>query len=95
MDIKEDYIKEIAYTFGKENQEAKLIEEMGELLKELGINIRDKIITENTISEMADVRILMDQLLELYGEEKKKEHAEQIEYKLQRTIKRISEGYYK
>ena len=55
-------------------------------------------ISDDTISEITDVNILINQILYLSSnkdynsKEKLKEH---IEYKLQRTLKRIEEGYYK
>ena len=82
-------IKEIADTFKIRNQQLKLIEELGELTRE---------ISDEKISEIADVNILINQILYLSSnkdynsKEKLKEH---IEYKLQRTLKRIEEGYYK
>lgn len=82
-------IKEIADNFGLVTQQLKLIEELGELTRE---------ISDETISEIADVNILINQILYLSSnkdynsKEKLKEH---IEYKLQRTIQRINIGYYK
>ena len=55
-------------------------------------------ITQNTINEIADTLILIEQIL--YLAEKNGLNANQllensIEFKLERTIKRIKEGYYK
>lgn len=86
------FLREIAGHFGKKNQEAKLVEELGELLKELSINIRENTVTENTVSEMADVHILIEQLLEIYG--KQEEFNEEVARKIKRTIERIKDGYY-
>lgn len=92
-------IKEIADTFKIRNQQLKLIEELGELTREISKDIANgRKISDDTISEIADVNILINQILYLSSnkdyssKEKLKEH---IEYKLQRTIQRINIGYYK
>ena len=91
-------IKEIADTFKIRNQQLKLIEELGELTREISKDIANgRKISDDTISEITDVNILINQILHLSSnkdynsKEKLKEH---IEYKLQRTLKRIEEGYY-
>lgn len=91
-------IKEIADTFKIKNQQLKLIEELGELTREISKDIANgRKISDDTISEITDVNILINQILYLSSnkdynsKEKLKEH---IEYKLQRTLKRIEEGYY-
>lgn len=91
-------IKEIADNFGLVTQQLKLIEELGELTREISKDIANgRKISDDTISEIADVNILINQILYLSSnkdynsKEKLKEH---IEYKLQRTLKRIEEGYY-
>lgn len=92
-------IMKIADTFGVKNQRLKLIEELSELIKELSLDVAyDRQITQNTINEIADVLILIEQVL--YQEESEGLNANQlledsIEFKLERTIKRIKEGYYK
>ena len=92
-------IKEIADNFGLVTQQLKLIEELGELTREISKDIANgREISDETISEIADVNILINQILYLSSnkdynsKEKIKEH---IEYKLQRTIQRINTGYYK
>ena len=91
-------IMKIADTFGSKNQRLKLIEELSELIKELSLDVAyDRPITQNTINEIADVLILIEQVL--YQEESAGLNANQlledsIEYKIQRTLKRIKEGYY-
>ena len=92
-------IKEIADNFGLVTQQLKLIEELGELTREISKDIANgRKISDDTISEITDVNILINQILYLSSnkdynsKEKLKEH---IEYKLQRTLKRIEEGYYK
>lgn len=91
-------IKEIADNFGLVTQQLKLIEELGELTKEISKDIANgREISDETTSEIADVNILINQILYLSSnkdynsKEKLKEH---IEYKLQRTLRRIEEGYY-
>lgn len=93
IDVAKGLARRIVEHFGKENQEEKLLEELEELKNELIINIEENTITENTISEMADVHILIAQLLLKY--DKQEEYNEAVEYKLKRTIQRIKEGYYK
>lgn len=93
IDVAKGLARQIVEHFGKENQEEKLLEELEELKEELKINIKQDTITENTISEMADVHILIAQLLLKY--DKQEEYNAAVEYKLERTIKRIKEGYYK
>ena len=91
-------IMKIADTFGPKNQRLKLIEELSELIKELSLDVAyDRQITQNTINEIADVLILIDQVL--YLEEKNGLNANQllesaIEYKIYRTLKRIASNYY-
>lgn len=92
-------IKEIADNFGLVTQQLKLIEELGELTREISKDIANgRKISDDTISEIADVNILINQILYLSSnkdynsKEKLKEH---IEYKLQRTLERINTGYYK
>ena len=47
-----------------------------------------------TISEIVDVAILIEQILYLAEEGAAELAREQLEYKLQRTLERIKEGYY-
>lgn len=96
MNIEEmqGFTKEIADNFGIRNQQLKLIEECSELIKELALDVaKDRNITDKTISEIADVNILINQIL--YLSNSKDKLKQQIEFKLERTIKRIKEGYYK
>ena len=91
-------IMKIADTFEPKNQRLKLIEELSELIKELSLDVAyDRQITQKTINEIADVLILIDQVL--YLEEKDGLNANQlledsIEYKIYRTLKRIASNYY-
>ena len=89
-------IKEIADTFQNPSQQLKLIEELGELSREIAKDIaNNRGISDDTISEIADVNILINQLLHMAGGDTKEKLKEQLEYKLQRTIQRINIGYYK
>lgn len=91
-------IMKIADTFGSKNQRLKLIEELSELIKELSLDVAyDRQITQNTINEIADVLILIDQIL--YQEESNGLNANDLlekamEYKIYRTLKRIASNYY-
>ena len=89
-------IRTIADNFKNPSQQLKLIEELGELSRELSKDIAvGRNISTATISEIVDVAILIEQILYLAGEESAELAREQLEYKLQRTLKRIQEGYYK
>ena len=91
-------IMKIADTFGVKNQRLKLIEELSELIKELSLDVAyDRQITQNTINEIADTLILIEQIL--YLAEKNGLNANQlldnaIDYKIYRTLKRIASNYY-
>ena len=91
-------IMKIADTFG-DKQQLKLIEELSELTRELALDVsHNREITQNTINEIADTLILIDQIL--YLAEKNGLNANQlledaIEYKIYRTLKRIASNYYK
>ena len=59
---------------------------------------KGQIVSENTISEIADVNILINQILYLSSDDEynaKEKLKNNIEYKLRRTMQRINEGYYK
>ena len=87
----------IADTFG-DKQKLKLIEELSELTRELALDVsHNREITQNTINEIADTLILIEQIL--YLAEKNGLNANQlledaIEYKIYRTLKRIASNYY-
>ena len=90
-------IMKIADTFG-DKQKLKLIEELSELTRELALDVsHNREITQNTINEIADTLILIEQIL--YLAEKNGLNANQlledaIEYKIYRTLKRIASNYY-
>ena len=69
---KEKIYKAAIQTFGKREQKLMAIEEMSELTKEICKDFRGELNRENLIEEMADVLIMLDQMLILYkisGEE--------------------------
>ena len=75
-------LEKILNHFGKDNQELKLLEEVKELKLALEWNDRDQI-----EEEMADVLVVINQL--------KTERVENIyRKKINRTLKRMEEGYY-
>ena len=90
-------IMKIADTFG-DKQKLNLIEELSELTRELALDVsHNREITQNTINEIADTLILIEQIL--YLAEKNGLNANQlledaIEYKIYRTLKRIASNYY-
>lgn len=86
IDIKRS-IKRIADYYKTKHQEQKFVEEVGELLVEIGKNMITNTVSNNTPSEMADVTSLMFQLVYLYDIED--EFRKQLEYKIDRQIKRI------
>ena len=67
-----DTYKKAIKTYGEKAQKLMAIEEMSELTKEICKDFRGKLNRENLIEEMADVLIMLDQMLILYkisGEE--------------------------
>lgn len=67
-----DTYKQAIETYGEKAQKLMAIEEMSELTKEICKDFRGKLNRENLIEEMADVLIMLDQMLILYkisGEE--------------------------
>ena len=90
-------ILQIADTFG-DTQKLNLIEELSELTRELALDVsHNREITQNTINEIADTLILIEQIL--YLAEKNGLNANQlledaIEYKIYRTLKRIASNFY-
>lgn len=72
----------------------KLLEEAGELIQSLVNDIRneEEITSSNTVSEMADVVIVLTQIL--LQDENMGLFKNAMDYKIFRTIKRLEEGYY-
>ena len=85
-------IMEIAYHYGFDSQLNKTIEECGELIKAIskykGNSFKSEYL-DNLEEEVADVLIMSNQLRVLISKEKIDEI---IEYKLDRQLKRMSEG---
>jgi len=87
-------VRKILNWYGEENQINKAIEELEELKEELekfkdckgGIDALEAI--ENIKLEMADVTIMLVQLEEVFNYDKE-DFAKKVEYKIDRTLKRI------
>lgn len=90
--IAEYTIRAISEHYSRENQLEKCKEELGELLAELEhaeiINGK-MVLPGNTWSECADVIIMVSQIAMQHGKEDAVK--EQMEYKLERQLKRIEE----
>ncbi len=76
-------IQKIAEHFGLENQKVKTIEECSELITAIAKND-----INNIIEEIADVQIMLKQLVHLYNIGYDVE--EMMEYKIKRTVERYS-----
>jgi len=72
--------------YGAENQLLKTCEECGELISSIGKYVTEGGSAENIISEIADIYIMIHQLILIYGAEKV---SPEIERKLQRQVERI------
>ena len=84
-----ELIQTIAKRYGKEKQVLQAVEEMAELQKELIKNInRNKDNKKEIILEIADVEIMLMQLVDIYNIEPNKLIGA-IEYKLLRQKERI------
>lgn len=79
----EQYIQKIADYYGLDSQTDKTIEECAELIQALA-KLESR---ENTIEEIADVQIMLKQMLYLLDCEKEVEKV--VEYKINRQLKRI------
>ena len=84
----ENQIKYIAKRYGKESQLRQLQEECAELIVACSKQLRgqDKSIN-NVIEELADVRIMIEQIEYLYGIKNLVE--DDMEYKLNRQLERM------
>lgn len=85
-------IKFIYEYFGEKNQIDKLKEEMYELIEEIdNYQLRGKK-KENFIAEIADVQIMLDQIIEFYLTEKEREDLlNKVDFKVRRTLERIKD----
>lgn len=90
--IKYNYIKLLnaIETFGEEKQKIKLFEEMAELQKEVCKNMLGSDNEELIIGEIADVFIMLEQLIIMYGI-KNKEIQDVVDFKLNRLGDYIKE----
>lgn len=100
-----EYLLEIINEFGVNNQQRKLQEEIFELQEAITINEISEIKgyeidgEENNykrliLEEMADVMVILNQFIAYY-EIPHKELRNMCKKKINRTLKRIKEGYYK
>lgn len=64
-----DILRAAVYSFGEDHQKRKAIEELSELIKELCKDLDGKGKPELIADEMADVGIMMDQLVLIYENE--------------------------
>ena len=69
--------------YGAEHQKKKAIEEMGELITAISREQDGRATTEQVITEIADVQIMMRQLTEIYGRDA-------VGDEIQRKIRRLS-----
>lgn len=85
----EEMINRIADMYGKEPQLVMLMEECGELIQACSKQLRrkDKSIN-NLIEELADVRIMIEQIEHLYGIKSFVE--DEMKYKLIRQLERMN-----
>ena len=106
-DRKEKLIS-IAKYFGLLMQEFKMQEEAGELITAIsklqqraliaanGAYEEDEIEMDRLVravtTELADIEILKEQLIELY--DIREEYEQEVNYKIERTLKRIAHKYY-
>lgn len=72
--------------YGAEHQKKKAIEEMGELITAISREQDSRATTEQVITEIADVQIMMRQLALIYGIDAV---AEEIDRKQRRLLRRI------
>ena len=90
--IEDERIKSIADHYGLKKQLRQLAEECSELAVEASHSAR-KGTTVRIIEEMADVEIMIEQIVYL-AKIDRKDIEECIQYKLERQIKRIMEEEY-
>jgi len=81
--------KSIANHYGREHQVLIAIEEMSELTKELCKYFRRFDRKKEIIEEVADVQIMLEQLIELFGIEGDVD--KMVDYKLNRQIRRMEQ----
>lgn len=86
MEYRENVLKNAVFLYGEEKQTEMAIEEMGELLVAINQHKRGRVDVKAVQEEIADVKIMMDQLSMIYGEEEVR-YLEKV--KLARLQKRI------
>lgn len=74
------------HNYGEEHQKKKAIEEMGELITAISREQDGRATTEQVITEIADVQIMMRQLALIYGIDAV---AKEIDRKQRRLLRRI------
>lgn len=87
--MEKEKIEKIANLYGIEHQNIKLVEEMAELtdaITKLITNIRTPKMREAYISELADVKIVLEQVIYLAGRDKVEN---EIKKKIERQIQRV------
>lgn len=80
--------------YGKEHQKKKAIEEMGELITALSREQDGRATEHDVITEIADVSIMMCQLMEIYGDEKCQQEIKRKQARLIRRINRETNEIY-
>ena len=81
----------VAY-YGKEHQKQKAIEEMGELITALSREQDGRATENDVITEIADVRLMIIQLMVIYGVDKCVEEYDRKQRRLLRRMKKESNG---
>lgn len=87
--IHEEIYKKAVDTYGIEAQTKMAIEEMAELTNALMKLARGRVTIPDVVEEIADVKIMMEQLSCIYG---RNAVAQQIDYKVKRLKDRIEIG---
>lgn len=82
----EEIYKKAVETYGVESQIKMAIEEMAELMNALMKLARGRITTAGVNTEIADVKIMMEQLAIIFGQE---DVQEEVEYKTNRLKERL------
>ena len=80
--------------YGKEHQKKKAVEEMAELITALSREQDGRATEHDVITEIADVSIMMCQLMEIYGPEKVQQEIERKQLRLMRRIGREHKEIY-
>ena len=80
--------------YGKEHQKKKAIEEMGELITALSREQDGRATEHDVITEIADVSIMMCQLMEIYGNEKCQKEIQRKQARLMRRMDREHKEIY-